>query len=103
MPKEVDMQLTNYVDKEVVFGIRPEDIWDVPSSDWIQQKILLESVIDFREIIGSETYLYVKVGKTKLTSRVNGMCDASSGSKFGIVINLNRVHFFDPASQTAII
>ncbi|MDI6731677.1 MAG: ABC transporter ATP-binding protein [Candidatus Margulisbacteria bacterium] len=103
VPLEVDGQLAGYVDKEVVFGIRPEDIWDVPSSAWIQQKILLESTVDFREIIGSETYLYLKVGRSQLVSRVNGMCNASSGSKFGIVINLNRIHFFDPASQTAII
>jgi len=54
-------------------------------------------------MIGSETYLYVHVGKTPLITRVGGMCDASSGSKFEIVIRLSKLHFFDPNTQKAII
>jgi multiple sugar transport system ATP-binding protein len=103
VPKEVDSLLEPFIGKEVVFGIRPEDIWDVPSSDWIKQKHGLESTVDFREIIGAETYLYVKVGNVPLVNRVNGMCDASTGSKFGLVVNLSRLHFFDPATLRAII
>jgi multiple sugar transport system ATP-binding protein len=103
VPKEVDHLLENYVGREVTFGIRPEDIWDIPSSNWIDKKTVLESVVDFREIIGSETYLYVHVGKTPLISRVGGLCDAGIGSKFSVAINLNKVHFFDPATQKAII
>lgn len=103
VPKEVDHLLEEYVGKEVTFGIRPEHIWDVPSSDWIKEKIILESVVDFREIIGSETFLYVHVGKVPLTSRVGGLCDATSGSKFQIAMRLSKLHFFDPKTQKAII
>ena len=103
VPPEVDHLLEEYVGKEVTFGIRPEHIWDVPSSDWFKEKIVLESVVDFREIIGSETFLYVHVGKVPLISRVGGLCDATSGSKFQIVIRLNKIHFFDPETQKAII
>ena len=48
----------SYVDKEVIFGIRPEDIWDVPSSAWIEEKVIIETKVDFRELMGSETYVY---------------------------------------------
>jgi multiple sugar transport system ATP-binding protein len=103
VPEDVDHLLEEYVGKDVIFGIRPEDIWDVPSSDWIKEKIVLESIVDFREIIGSETYVYVHVGKEAIISRVGGLCDASSGSEFSIVINLQKIHFFDPETQKAII
>lgn len=103
VPAEVDHLLEEYVGKEVVFGMRPEDIWDLPSSDWIKDKIILDSVVDFREIIGSETFLYVHVGKVPLVTRVGGLCDAATGSVFKIAINLSKVHFFDPESQKAII
>ncbi len=103
IPKGVDAEIASYLEKEMVLGIRPEDIWDVPSSAWITEKVQLESVVDFREIIGSETNLFVKVGNTPLTTRVNGMCDASTGSKFGIVVNLSRIHLFDPETQTAVV
>jgi multiple sugar transport system ATP-binding protein len=103
VPKDIDHLLESFVGKDVTFGIRPEDIWDIPSSNWIKEKCVLESVVDFREMIGSETYLYVHVNGTALVSRVGGMCDAGSGSKFDIAINLNKLHFFDPATQKAIV
>ena len=100
---EVDHLLEAYVGKEIIFGIRPEDIWDIPSSDWIKDKAIFETVVDFREIIGSETYMYVHIGKTALTTRVGGMCDASTGSNFKVAMRLNRLHFFDPKTKKAII
>lgn len=103
VPLDIDHLLEAYVNKEVVFGIRPEDVWDLPSSEWIKEKVIFESTVDFREIIGAETYLYVHVGKVPLISRVSGLCDASSGSKFKVAINLRKLHFFDPNTQKAII
>jgi len=103
IPPYVDHLLENYVGKEVIFGIRPEDIWDTNSSEWIKDKITFDSVVDFREIIGSETYVYVHICKTNLITRVGGLSDALPGSNFKIVFRLDNVHFFDPATQKAII
>jgi multiple sugar transport system ATP-binding protein len=103
VPADLGEYLANYVGKEVNFGIRPEDVWDTISSDWIREKVVFESTVDFREIIGAETYVYVHVGQVALTSRVNGLFEAAPGSKFNVVINLRKVHFFDPATQKAII
>lgn len=103
VPSDLGGNLQAYVGKEVVFGQRPEDIWDVPSSGWIENKFLVESKVDFRELMGAETYVYAKVGGTSLISRVGAMADPKPGDKWGLVFNLNRIHFFDPATQTAII
>jgi multiple sugar transport system ATP-binding protein len=103
VPEDVDGLLEGYVDKEVLFGIRPEDIWDVPSSGWIDQKHIVESKVDFRELMGSETYVYVKVGCVTLVGRVGAMADPKPGSAFGLVFNLRKIHFFDPVTQRAII
>lgn len=103
VPIEVDHLLESYIDKEVSFGLRPEDIWDVPSSGWIDQKFLLETKVDFRELMGSETYVYVKAGQTAFTGRVGAMADPQPGSQFGLVFNLRKIHFFDPETQKAII
>ena len=103
IPVALDHLLEEYVGKEVIFGIRPEDIRDLPSSEWIKEKIILKSKVDFREIIGAETYLYVSVGKVPLITRVSGLCDALTGSDYELALNLNKVHFFDPNNQKAII
>jgi multiple sugar transport system ATP-binding protein len=103
VPADVDGLLAGYVEKEVTFGIRPEDIWDVPSSGWIDQKFLIETKVDFRELMGSETYVYVKAGATAFIGRVGAMADPQPGSAFGLAFNLRKIHFFDPATQKAII
>ncbi|MDD4179313.1 MAG: ABC transporter ATP-binding protein [Candidatus Margulisbacteria bacterium] len=103
VPVDLGGLLAGHVDKEVVFGLRPEDIWDVPSSNWIEQKAQLEVVVDFRELMGSDTYVYVKIGKTPITGRIGAMSDPKPGSKYNLVFNLRKIHFFDPATQKAII
>jgi multiple sugar transport system ATP-binding protein len=103
VPADVDHLLENYVGKEVIFGMRPEDVWDVPSSGWIDQKFLIDTKVEFRELMGSETYVYVKAGPVAFTGRVGAMADPQPGSNFGLVFNLRKMHFFDPETQKAII
>ncbi|MFH1541739.1 MAG: sugar ABC transporter ATP-binding protein, partial [bacterium] len=102
VPKDLTHLLEAYVGKEITFGIRPEDIWDPISADWVPNKLRLTTTIDFREIIGAETYLYVHVGKTNMVARVSGTCDRDSGN-YDVIMNLGKLHFFDPATQLAII
>jgi len=103
IPDDLNQQVAGYEGKEVAFGIRAEDIWDVPSSAWIDKRCVLDAKVDFRELMGSETNLYVKVGSNSLIVRVNALNDAAAGSKFTIVINLRKIHLFDPNTQKAII
>jgi len=100
---EFDQLLDPYQDKNMLFGIRPSDIWDVPSSAWIDRKFTIDAKVDFRELMGSETYVYLKVGDIPLVTRVGTMTDTAPGSKFTIVINLRKIHLFDPEAQKAII
>jgi multiple sugar transport system ATP-binding protein len=103
VPADVAGLLEAYADKEVAFGLRPEDIWDVPSSGWIDQKFLIDTKVEYRELMGSETYVYVKAGPLAFTGRVGAMADPQPGSNFGLAFNLRKIHFFDPATQKAII
>ena len=103
IPEDVDHLLEGFVGKEVNFGIRPEDIWDVPSSGWIVAKHIVETKVDFRELMGSDTYVYAKIGSSTLVGRVGAMADPQPGSNFGLVFNLRKIHFFDPVTQKAII
>ena len=100
---ELNEYLQGYEDKEMLFGIRPEDIWDVPSSGWIDKKFVLDTKVDFRELMGSETYVYLKAGEVPLVARVGAMADTKTGSNFRVVINLRKIHLFDLETQKAVI
>ena len=96
--------LGNYVGKEIIFGIRPGDIWDVASSGWIKEedKHKIKVKVDFRELMGAETYVYVKIDGIPLICRI-GAYDVSPGSELTVVLNLAKVHFFDPETQKAVV
>ena len=44
-----------------------------------------------------------KIGTISLVGRVGAMADPHPGSNFGLVFNLRKIHFFDPATQRAVI
>lgn len=99
----IDNQLASYNGKNLYLGIRPSDIWDVPSSAWIDRKFIIDAKIEFRELMGAETFLYLKAGDLPLVARVGAMTDAHSGSKFRVVVNLRKIHLFDVETQKAVV
>lgn len=105
VPADVADLLAPHVGKEVIFGIRPEDLWDIPSSSWLEQqhRVTLKVKVDFREMMGSDINVYVKAGKDQLIGRVGTFADPKPGSDIELVMDLRKIHFFDPETQKAII
>ena len=105
VPPEVDGLLAANVDKEVIFGMRPEDLWDVPSSTWLeeQHRFNIKVKVDFREMMGSDINVYVKAGKDQMIGRIGTFADPKPGAELDLVMDLRKIHFFDPETQKAII
>ncbi|MBP2079576.1 ABC transporter ATP-binding protein [Oceanobacillus polygoni] len=81
--------------KELVVGIRPEDIQlsdDLESSRYTFQ---LSTKIDMAELMGSETLLYFTVDNQTAISKLNTMEDFNMGQLVRLSIDLEKVHFFD--------
>ena len=102
MPPDYNELLRKHLNKDVVFGIRPEDIL---SSELKETKFMcqLEAKVDFRELMGSETYLYLKIGKTPVCAKVPALSDTKPGSSYCVYFNLKKLHVFDADNQKAII
>ena len=91
-----------YLDKEVVLGIRPEDIHD--------QQLFLESspdsVVDAEiavtEMLGSEINLYFTVDNFDMTAIVDPRCKAKAGDVIKLALDLNKVHVFDKDTEMVI-
>lgn len=86
-----------YVDKEVVMGVRPDDIsiGDNSTSN-------IETLIEVIEIMGSEMYLYTDLHSNKLTVRIPYMDNCKSGDMIKLAINTNKIHIFDKETQQTI-
>jgi len=91
-----------YVNKEVIFGIRPENIIDYESMTDANPENIIDIIVDVSELIGSEIYLHVSKEPHSFTARVDAHTKAADGSEHRLVIDNTKVELFDKETEKAI-
>jgi multiple sugar transport system ATP-binding protein len=94
--------LKDYVGKEVILGIRPEDIHDEPVFIESSPGSLIDAYIDVAELMGAETYLYSKIGDNDFVARVDSRTDVKNDQTLKLAFDMNKVHFFDVDTEQRI-
>jgi multiple sugar transport system ATP-binding protein len=92
----------NYIGKEVILGVRPEDMHDEPVFIDANQDKKITAHIEVAELMGSESYLYSKLGEQEFIARVDSRSDINGGEEIELAIDMNKVHFFDKESEERI-
>ena len=95
----------SYIGKEVVMGIRPENIHDEERFLSTADGNLVEAKVEVVELMGSETYLYLKTtGKdSNVVARVDPRSASRTGNTVKVAFETNRLHFFDKDSELSIL
>ncbi|MEN2767739.1 ABC transporter ATP-binding protein [Ornithinibacillus xuwenensis] len=91
-----------YVNKEVILGIRPEDIHDELVFIESSPETKISASIDVAELMGAETYLYSKVSNQDFIARVDSRSDIQGGEKIDLALDMNKAHFFDAETEERI-
>ncbi|WLD94040.1 ABC transporter ATP-binding protein [Alkalihalobacillus sp. AL-G] len=91
-----------YVGKDIVLGIRPEDIHDEPLFTESSEGTKITATIDVAELMGAETYLYSKVSGQDFIARVDSRSDIQNGQKLELAFDMNKCHFFDATTEKRI-
>jgi multiple sugar transport system ATP-binding protein len=95
--------LKDYVGKEVVFGIRPENVHDEPEFLSKVTDGIVEVDVEVTELMGAETYLYLNCEGTPITARVEPTSTAKTGDKIKIAFELDKMHLFDKETEKTIL
>lgn len=95
--------LKEYIGKEVVLGIRPEDVHDEPEFLAKATDGIVESDVEVTELMGAETYLYLSVEGNPVTARVEPTTTAKTGDKIKIALDLAKLHIFDKETEKTIL
>lgn len=100
--KVKDNTLAGYVDKDIVLGIRPEDVHDEPDFIAKAAEGIVEADVEVTELMGAETYLYLNCEGNSITARVEPTSVAKAGDKIKIAYDLDKLHLFDKETEKAI-
>lgn len=88
------------INKEVVLGVRPEDIKN--ESDHSDKEDFISSKVEVKEQLGSETYLYLDVDSKKLIARVKPTFNPGINDSVKIYFDMNKIHIFDKETEKTI-
>ncbi|BBE31409.1 sugar ABC transporter ATP-binding protein [Tepiditoga spiralis] len=101
VPDEYKENLKEYIGKEVIFGIRPEDIYDQKYYNGNHTNEV-EATIEVAEPLGAETLLHIVISGQSITAKVDPKTVVKSGEKLTFVFDLDKMHAFDKETQQAI-
>ena len=100
--KNKDNCLEAYVGKEVIMGIRPEDVHNEPELIKVNQDGIVEADVEVTELMGAETYLYMNCEGQAINARVAPESTAKPGDKIEIAIETAKIHLFDKDTEETI-
>ena len=100
--KNKDNCLEEYVGKEVIMGIRPEDVHN--EAELIEQfpDGIVDANVEVTELMGAETYLYMNSEGQAINARVAPTNTAKPGDAIQITLEPEKIHLFDKDTELTI-
>ncbi|MGD6801456.1 sn-glycerol-3-phosphate ABC transporter ATP-binding protein UgpC [Rossellomorea vietnamensis] len=91
-----------YIGKDIILGVRPEDIHDEPLFIDSSQGSKIRAKIEVSELTGAETMLYSRLGDQDFVARVDSRTDVEAGQTIDLAFDMNKTHFFDAETEDRI-
>ena len=88
-----------YVGKDIVFGIRPEDVQDTLTVGAPNPAHTVEVKVEVSEPMGAETYLYLTTGATNFIARVRPTDRFEVGQMVKVTFKMEAAHLFDATTE----
>src|SRR5690554_1309678 len=90
------------IEKDIIMGIRPEDIHDenVVIETYKEAKVSVK--VDVAELLGAETLIYSDINTQPFVAKVSGRADVNMGDELELAFDMNKCHFFDPETELRI-
>jgi multiple sugar transport system ATP-binding protein len=101
--EDMNKSLVSHIGKEVIFGIRSEDIYDKLFVSEAPPENIVRVTCEVYETMGSEVYLYLNTGRHTFIARVGAHDRPQVNQDMDLVFDMSKVHFFDKDNEQTII
>jgi len=100
---EMMSKVEKHVDKDIIFGIRSEDVYDKLFVSEAPPENVVTLTCEVVEPMGSEVFLHLSTGKSEIIAKVGGHDNPPINQDMGLVFDMSKVHFFDKDTELAIV
>ena len=102
LPENRTAVYDSHVGKDVIFGIRPENIHNPDFVPPNTQTELAPAKVDVTELMGNEIFLHLVSGNVAFVARVDPRSNYSPDEDIQIAFDMDRIHIFDAETELAI-
>ena len=91
------------VEQRVVFGVRPDDIYDRSLGPAVGEEETATLTVDVTEPMGSTVYVYLTAGKYALVADLDAETAAKDGEPLEVGFDMGKTRLFDPETELALV
>jgi multiple sugar transport system ATP-binding protein len=104
LPAEHAEKVRGHVGRPVIFGVRPDDIYDrsLPAPVTGEEGNSATLAVDVTEPMGSTVYAYLTIGPHLLVADLKAETKARIGGKLEVAFDMVKTHLFDPETELAL-
>ncbi len=103
LPQPFYSKVSPYEGKEVIFGVRPEDIHDKKFFSGATSSNTIKVKVDVIEPLGAEIFIYLACGKHSLIGKMDTRTQVKVEQNMEVVLNMEKTHIFDPKTLLTIV
>ncbi len=100
LPDDLKEFVVDYIGKEVVLGIRPEDIYDKLFYKESAPENTVKLTVEVIEPLGSEILAYLTTGKNQVVARLQPQTEISVNEDVEMVFDMSKIHLFDKSESS---
>ena len=102
IPDNLAGPFRTHVGKQVVVGVRPEDIHDPQFVPPGITTSLAPAEVELTELMGAEIYVYYKAGDKSFMARVDPRTQAKVGNSVQVAFDTHKLQIFNKETELAI-
>jgi multiple sugar transport system ATP-binding protein len=102
MPGDQASFYGQHAGKQIIFGVRPEDIHDPQYCPPGISRATIEGQVDVTELMGNEVIVHIQTGEAVFLARVDPRTDFRVGNTVPVAMDMSKIHIFDRETEVAI-
>jgi multiple sugar transport system ATP-binding protein len=102
-PEAQAKALSDHGDRDIIFGLRPENIHD---PEFVPQDVEGDTVtadVTVTELMGNEVFVHLELAGKEFLARVDPRTTAKPGEPMEVAFDMSRMHAFDAETKEALL